>query len=418
MFSSNFSRMKDLEVLPEELLEKTIRNILHNSLPALGRCSRKFHRLIVPQLYRCVYFDGSDYAHRNSSSLGSLNLFCKWKGTLPIFKPADEELPPYEPSQIFKLGTFLRTIQSSKYLRSQVVIAALGWFDTYGMAVPEGRDLQRVSTILSYLLPSLQAIHLSAVVPPASIIPFELNLTSLALVYDNFNGQLFTIEDLYRLFCIKALRHLTLDSIIHWDRWTMPGWNFRAQGSVSNLISLSLPRLLAPVDIILRDITTWPKALEKVNISIIPDPQQEFSTAHSIIPLLCHRESLTELHISTIFDPPSAVRGNDGYYDPAKSHNLNALKRLYIPLEHFMVTRLGMVLALGTDSLDFSAQTLLDTIPPGLEQLTIECPQGALDDRSQFNHQLSLWQKAIRKHQARHPNLKNVIVVLRDPEGA
>lgn len=416
MFSSNSSLMRRLDVFPEEMLAKIIRNVPHNSLPALGRCSRKFQRLIVPQLYRCVYFNGNDYSCNTSYCPDPLDEFCKWKRSLPTFKPADRGSPSHEPSQIFKLGSFLRTIQSSVYLRSQVAVAAFGWFDPHGVAVPEGWDLQRVTTILSHLLPSLQSVYLSAIVPPATIIPFELNLTSLALSYDKFDDRASTIEGLYNLFCIKGLRHLTLDGIKYWHRWIAPRWNFRDQGSVSNLTSLSLHRIQAPVDVLLRDIMTWPKALEKVYISIIPN--QRFSTAHAIYPLLEHRESLTELHIRTTSDPSCAVRGNDGYYEPAKSSHLYALKRLCIPLEHFIITKLGMIWALGADDLDFSAQILHDTIPPGLEQLTIECPEETYDELSPFNHQLSLWQKDIRKYQRYYPNLKDVNVVLRDSEEA
>lgn len=417
MFSSNSSLMKQrLDVFPEELLVKIIRNVPHNSLPALGRCSRKFQRLIVPQLYRCVYFNGNAYACRTTYYPDPLDAFCRWKRSLPVSKPADKGLPSHEPSQIFKLGCFLRTIQSSGYLRSQVAVAAFGWYDPHGVAVPEGWDLQRVTTILSYLLPSLQSVYLSAIVPPTTIIPFELNLTSLALSYDKFDGQSFTIEGLHNLFRIKGLRHLTLEGIKYWDRWITPRWNFRDQGFVSNLISLSLHNIKAPVDVFLRDIMTWPKALEKVYISIIPD--QRFSTAHAIYPLLAHRQSLTELDIKTIYDLPCTVRGNGGYPEAAKSSHLYALKRLCIPLEHFIITRLGMVRALGLDDLDFSAQILHDTIPPGLEQLTIECPEETDDELNPFHHQLSLWQKDIRKHQGYYPNLKDVIVVLRDCEEA
>lgn len=408
--------MERLDVFPEEMLVKIIRNVPHNSLPALGRCSRKFQRLIVPQLYRCVYFNGNDQACHNSYCPDPLDEFCKWKRSLPISKPADKGSPSHEPSQIFKLGSFLRTIQSSGYLRSHVAVAAFGWFDPHGIAVPEGWDLQRVTTILSYLLPSLQSVYLSANVPPATIIPLELNLTSLALSYDRFDDQGSTIEGLHNLFCIKGLRHLTLDGIRSWHRWITPRGNFRDQGFVSNLTSLSLHRIRAPVDVILKDIIAWPKALEKVYISIIPD--QRFSTAHVIYPLLDHQQSLTELHIRTTSNPSCSVRANDPYYEPAKSSHLYALKRLCIPLEHFIITKLRMILALGSDIPDFSAQILHDTIPPGLEQLMIECPEEMDDEPNPFIHHLSLWQKDIRKYQRYYPNLKDVIVVLRDTQEA
>lgn len=410
MFSTNSSLMKQsLDLFPEELLVKIIRNVPHNCLPALGQCSRKFQRLIVPQLYRCVYFDGNAYACRTTYYPDPLNAFCRWKGSLPVFQPADKELPSHEPTQIFKLDSFLRIIQSSGYLRSQVTVAAFGWFDPHGVAVPEGWDLQRVTIILSYLLPSLQSVYLSAIVPPATIIPIELNLTSLALSYDKFDGQSFTIAGLHNLFCIKGLRHLTLDGIKTWDRWIAPHRNFRNQDFESNLISLSLHNILAPVDVFLRDIMTWPKALEKFYISIVPD--QRFTTVDVIYPLLNHRQSLTELDIRTIYDLPCNLRRNGGYSAPAKSRDFYALKHLCIPLEHFIIERLGMVQALGSDDLDFSAQILYDTIPPELEQLTIECPE-EMDDELSLG--LSLWQMKIKKYQKGHPNLKDVIILLRD----
>lgn len=411
--------MRGLHALPEEILENVIRNVPHNSLPAFGQCSRKFQGLIVPQLYRCVYFDGSSYACPHSNRLRSLDIFCKWKGSLPTSKPAGE-LPPYEPSQILKLGPFLRTMSTSEHLRSLVTVAAFGWFNTHGISIPEGRDLLRVTSILSYLLPSLRSVYLSAVVPPATVIPFELNLTSLAVSYDNFDGQLFTCDDLYKLFCIKALRHLTIDGVMSWGFWSMDPWIFRATRSSSNLTSLSLPRIrAAPVDVFLSDVLTWPKALEKLHISIIPDPQEPFSTANSINPLLHHSQSLTEVHISTVSNPPCPVDGNDEHYDPAESRHLTALKRLRIPLEHFMLTRSAMEWYLGSDNWsNYSAMTLHDTIPPGLEQLTIECPQETEDERNRFNHHLSMWRRDIGNNLAYYPNLKDVIIALRDSDGA
>lgn len=410
MLSTNSSLMKRrLDVFPEELLVKIIRNVPHNSLPAVGRCSRKFQRLIVPQLYRCVYFDGNAYACRRTYYPDPLDAFCSWKGSLPVSQPADKDLPSHEPTQIFKIDSFLRTIQSSGYLRSQVAVAAFGWYDPHGIAVPEGWDLQRVTTILSYLLPSLQSVYLSAILPPVTIIPFELNLTSLALSYDKFDHQNFKIAGLHDLFRIKGLRHLTLDGIKTWDRWIAPRWNFRDQGFVSNVISLYLHNILAPVDVFLRDIMTWPKALEKVYISIVPD--QRFTTANAIYPLLEHRQSLTEMDIRMIHDLPCTVRGNGGYFEPAKSNHFHALKHLCIPLEHFKITRLEMVRAAGSDDLDFSAQILHDTIPPGLEQLTIECPE-ELDD--EMSLEMLLWQKNIKKYQRCYPNLKDVAFVLRN----
>lgn len=414
MFNTNSSLMKRrLDVFPEELLVKIIREVPHNSLPALGRCSRKFQRLIVPQLYRCVYFDGNAYACRRKPYPYPLDAFCRWKGSLPVSQPADKDLPSHEPTQIFKLNSFLRTIQSSRDLRSQVIVAAFGWYDPHGIAVPKGGDLQTVTIILSHLLPLLQSVYLSAILPPVTIIPIELNLTSLALSYDKFDDQSFTIAGLYDLFRIQGLRHLTLDSIKTWDRWIAPRWNFRDQGFVSNVISLYLHNILAPVDVFLRDIMTWPKALEKVYISIVPD--QRFTTANAIYPLLDHGQSLTELDIRTTHDLPGTVRGDGGYFEPAKSNHLHALKRLCIPLEHFKITRLEMVRALDSDDLDFSAQILHDTIPPGLEHLTIERPK-ELDD--EMSLELSLWQKNIKKYQRCYPNLKDVNFVLRDRKDA
>lgn len=416
--SSNFSSMKGLDILPEEILEEIVQNIPHSSLPALGQCSRKFQRLIAPQLYRCVYFDGSDYACPHSNRLRPLDVFCKWKGALAVSKPAGE-LPSYEPSQILKLGPFLRTVSMSKNLRSLVAVAAFGWFNTHCISVPEGRDLQRVTSILSYLLPTLQSVYLSAVVPPATVIPFELNLTCLAVFYDKHNGQLFTSEDLYKLFCIKALRHLTIDGVKSWGVWRMTSLIFRGTSSSSNLTSLSLPRIrAATVHLFLYDVLAWPKALEKLHISIIPDPQEPFSLAYSMNTLLQHRRSLTEVYISILSNPPCPVGGNDEHYDPAESRNLTALKRLRIPLEHFMITRSAMEWYLDSDEWsDFSAMTLHDTIPPGLEQLTIECPQETQDERSRFNHHLSLWWENIWKNLAYYPNLKDVIIALRDSDG-
>lgn len=409
--------MRGLNVLPEEILEKIVHNVPHNSLPALGQCSRKFQRLIIPQLYRCVYFDGSNYACPNSNRRHPLGIFCKWKRSLPISKPAGE-LPPYEPSHILKLGSFLRTISKSQYLRSFVAVAAFGWFNTHGISTPEGRDLQRVTTILSYLLPSLQSVYISAVVPPATIIPFELNLTSLAVTYDNFDGQHSAWVNLYKLFCIKALRHLTIDGMKSWDVWNMPPLTFRSTSSMSNLTSLYLLRIqAAAIDIFLTEVLTWPKALEKLHISSIPDPHQPFSIAHSINPLLSHRESLGEVHISIISNPLCRIGGNDGHYDPAVSRHLTALKRLHIPLEQLMITRSAMEWFYGLDEWsNFLAMILQDTIPPGLEQLTIECPQETQDEGSRFNQQLSFWWENIWKNLGYYPNLKDVIVVMRDSD--
>lgn len=266
-----------------------------------------------------------------------------------------------------------------------------------------------MTTILSYLLPSLQSVYLSAIEPPVTIIPFELNLTSLALSYDKFDSQSFTIAGLHNLFRIKGLRHITLDGIKTWDRWIAPDSNFRDQGFESNVISLSLHNILAPVNVFLRDIMTWPKALEKTYISIVPD--QLFTTAHAIYPLLDQQQSLTELDIRIISDLPYTDRGNRGYFEPAKSNHFYALKRLCIPLEHFVITRLEMAQALDSDDLDSLAQILHDTIPPGLEQLTIECPE-EIDD--ELSLELSLWQKNIKKYRRCYPNLKDVIFVLRD----
>lgn len=418
-FSSHFGSMQSLNVLPEELLEKIIQNIPHNSLPALGQCSRKFQRLIVPQLYRCVYFDGSNYTCPRSNRLGPLDAFCKWKGSLPVSKPAGA-LPPHEPSQILKLGPFLRTISRSQQLRYLVTVAAFGWFDTHGISTPEGMDLQRVTSILSYLLPSLQSVYLSAVIPPATIIPSELNLTSLAVFDNNFANQLFTSVSLYKLFCIKALNHLTIDGVKSWDAWSMPLWMFHATNSSSNLNSLFLLRIRADaLEVLLRDVLSWPKALEKLHISIIPDPQQPFSIAHLINPLLNQRKSLKELQISTVSDPPCPDSGADGHFDPAESRHLTALKRLCIPLEHLMGTRSAMERYYGPDEWsDFSEMTINDTIPPGLEQLTIECPQEMQDERSMFTQHLSFWWENIWKHVAKYPNLKDTLIVLRDSDEA
>lgn len=407
--------MKGLDVPPEEILENIIRNIPHNSLPALGQCSRKFQRLIVPQLYRCVFFDGSNYEYPDTNSL---RVFRKWKRSLPICKRTDKYLPPYEPSRIFKLGPFLRSISKSEYLRSLVEVAAFGWFNTNGMTVPKGRDLLRVTTILSYLLPSLQSVSLSAVVPQATIIPFDLNLTSLSLFYDNFGGQSIRMQDLYNLFCIEALRHLTLDGGKFRGIQNKPRWDFSPEDSVSNLTSLSIRRIYY-ISNILESIIGWPKALEKLDYNIVPDQHWWCSVGHLIYPALRQRESLKELYISTVSDPACPVRGDSLSYDPAENRSFNALKRLLVPLEHLIITSLSMEwqVHLGLERSDFPRLTLYDTIPPGLEELTIECPHETQDMQSRFAHELSSWQKDIWKYHAFYPNLRNIIHVLRNSKG-
>ena len=410
-----FSRMKGLNILSEEILMIIIRNIPHNSLPALGQCSHKFQRLIVPQLYRCVFFDGSNYEHPNSNSL---NMFRKWKESLPIYKPSDKCLPPYEPSQIFQLDPFLRSISKSEYLCSLVEVASFGWFNTY-RNVPKAIDLLDVTTILSYLLPLLQSVSLSAIAPPATINRFiDLKLTSFALFYDNFGDQSITMRDLYSVFCIQTLRHLILDSVNHLGIRTMSPRSFHSENSVSNLASLSISKIEVQVGNFLRSIIGWPKALEKLDISFHPDHHWWNSIGHPIYPVLRQGKSLKELNISAISEPLFPVRGDFLSYDPAKHRGFHALKRLCIPLEHLIVTSLSMELNSHPEGSDFPRQILYDTIPPGLEELTIECPQEVQDEESQFAHDLSSWQKNIWKYQAYYPNLTNVNFVLRDLEEA
>ena len=366
--------MKGLNVLPEEILVIIIRNIPHNSLPALGQCSHKFKQLIVPQLYRCVFFDGSNYEYPNSNSL---NVFRKWKESLPIYNQSDKCLPPYKPSQIFQLESFLRSISKSEYLCFLVEVALFGWFNTHG-TVLKARDLLGVTTILSYLLPLLQLVSLSAIAPPAIINRFiNLKLTFFALFYNNFWDQSITMRDFYSVFCIQILRHLILDGVNHLGIRTMSHRSFHSENSVSNLTSLSISKIEVQVGNFLKSIISWPKALEKLDISFHSDHHWWNSIGHPIYLVLRQWKSLKELNISTISEPLFPVRRDYLSYDPAKHHGFHALKRLHIPLEQLIVTSLSMELASHSEGSDFPRQILYDTIPPGLKELTIKCPQKA-----------------------------------------
>ncbi len=78
--------------------------------------------------------------------------------------------------------------------------------------------LQRVTSILSYLLPLLQSLYISAVVPPVIIVPLDTNITSFAVLYDNIPGQRFTRESVYALFLHQ------IPSLSHYRRYQILGF--------------------------------------------------------------------------------------------------------------------------------------------------------------------------------------------------
>ena len=300
-------------------------------------------------------------------------------------------MPLYEPSQIFQLNFFLRSVSKLEYLCSLVEFASFAWFNIFD-TVSKARDLLEVTNIFLYLLPLLQLVFLSVIAPLATINCFiDLKFTSFSLFYDNFADKFIIMRDFYSVFCIQILRHFILDGVNHLGIRTMSHRSFHSENSVSNLTSLSISKIEVRVGNFLKSIISWLKALEKLNISFYSDHYWWNSIGYLIYPVLRQGKSLKELNISTISEPLFPVCGDYLSYNPAKHRSFHVLKRLCIPLGHFIVTSLSMELDLHLEGSDFPQQILYDTIPPGLEKLTIECPQETQDEESQFAHDLSLW---------------------------
>ncbi len=223
--------MDRLSRLPEELTSEIVRQVAHQSLPALASVSHQFHRLVNPRLYRCVYYDEL-YGHDSYKVNSTIHIGAK--GTTMI-GPNREDWPLCQSSRIFNLNLILRTINICPETRSYITTAG---FNLSEFTEPTPAI---VPDIIDLLLPSLQTLDIS---------PFIYNLEptldkalkSLRISYNFWTQQDPARKYLFSLFQIPTLRNLFIENEPDWDtfltrRSQHPAHQSRSR--TSNVISLS-----------------------------------------------------------------------------------------------------------------------------------------------------------------------------------
>jgi hypothetical protein len=342
--------MTSLISLPDELYHIITSYASDDSLLTLALTSKTFNRHVTPMIYCCPYFydhdpRGSYLIHNNR-------------------KLFDYEACFGRVSEIVQLPLFLRTITESPSLRSYIQAADFQWHSN------EHSNVDAViSQILSFLPRDLKALHLSMDRYECPF-PSTLPVTSLQLHYPGgmgvgrWDGEFdLPFEDVYSVFQIPTLNHLTYVDARHFDHFPL-GLQPGARAKTSNVTSLAfLDGAAIGEDFF--DMMTWPVALKTIHLRFFPD-EAHIGDRHDVSParlreaLLPQRESLEEIFIEGVWN----FLGRDDS-TLGSLHEFSALKRLGVAVD-YLCPRIR-----NEEELDETAQDIYEVLPHTLEELQL-----------------------------------------------
>lgn len=248
--------MTPTSYLPEELWSLITGFAPKASLPALALCSKLFHHLTIPLLYRFVFYNVDRFPESQEREF-----FQQWRTS--IAHVAVTSSTPYEPCVIVNFTAFLRTVNSSATLRSLIEVLGLDLGHQYFTNAEDDTTVRNLGNIL----PSLQLLYL--VPGEDQVISLHgMRLTSLAL--GDFEWDVYKPETdyLYTIFSIGTLRHLTIANIRSWGNTEFGVDKTRHFTSAVSELFLTNSVPIGP-DLI--EVLHWPKALEVFHLEILPD---------------------------------------------------------------------------------------------------------------------------------------------------
>ncbi len=400
--------MDRLTRLPEELTSEIVRQVAHQSLPALASVSRQFHRLVIPRLYRCVYYD-EIYGHDSYRVNSAIHIGTK--GTTAI-RPNRGDWPLCQSSRIFNLNLFLRTINTCPETRSYITTAG---FDLFNI-------VERKTTIICYiidlLLPSLQILDVSPFI--YNVEPtIEKALKSLRVSYNFWTQQDSARTYLFSLFQIPTLRNLFIETESDWDTFRTRRSQHpahRSRSRTSNVTSLSFT-IGMPFTDDLTEILSWPKSLEVFELG---PPASLFQPIIESLPsprklaevLSLQQHSLRELYITDHQCKQSETISDDATLGDL--HNFGALNRLCV-LNHCLV--ISNEHTRPFTKIDLTRPQIWEILPPSIGELRLEIePDSRLYDSFDFPladkaRELATWLSELVKHKRTHsPNLQEIVV--------
>lgn len=347
--------MAALTSLPEELYHIVTSYASEDSLLTLALTSKTFNRHVTPMIYCCPYFHHHD---QQGSNLIRVNRSFNCDACFGRV------------SEIVQLPLFLRTIAESPYLRSYIQAADFQW-QSY-----ERNDIDTViSQILSFLPHDLKALHLS-ITREAYPFPSTLPITSLQLHYPGgigvgrWDGEFdLPFEDVYSVFQISTLKHLTYIDARHFDHFP-PGLQPGARAKTSNVTSLAfLDGAAIGEDFF--DMMTWPVALKTIHMRFFPD-EAHLGDRHDVSParlreaLLPQRDSLEEIFLEGVY----YALGHDNSI-LGSLHEFSALKRLGAAVDYLCPREWNKA-----EESDKIAPDIYEVLPSTLEELQLEAHPG------------------------------------------
>ncbi|KAF4627652.1 hypothetical protein G7Y89_g10498 [Cudoniella acicularis] len=341
--------------LPKEILDEIALHVPLTSCTSLAQTSRIFYKSANSRLYRFVYFEQDQY---DSCEKYGMHLQESWLYS--------EE----HSTEICYINDFGKTITESPLLRSYIRGASFKW-----NSETETNAEQAITKALDILAPSLTKLHLK----PAKCdmeLPLRLPVTSLDLWYPRFNKDYdrhkFLQSELYAIFCIPTLRHLSLMYANFWQCFKELPSQGRAR--TSNVTTLSLPSTV-PVGPDFAEILTWPKALKSLHFEIeisgrkFPryegNPRPITSPAVFIKAVESVQDSLEELLFNNGEDGGGRIPTTFG----TALRNFPKLKRLAVVRECLVVTKAEIeIFGLHNQQI----LELYQVLPPALEELVMD----------------------------------------------
>lgn len=403
-----FVQKAQLSFLPVDILDLIMDWLPQKSLFALGRCSSKFYHLVVPRLYRSVYFGKDNLSSAIERERGEIRLrkdSVSWRKT----SRKNMWLHPEHLSQISNLHCFRRSIANSYILRPHIVSLSLEWCSAATPLV----ELD-VAVILELLGPSLRSLYLAPAKYEIISSSYD-SLVSLDLRYRDHDWQDYEpgVDYIYSLFTIPTLLHLSIEDFRSWDR-VQPVKPTKCKPRSSNVTSLSFPRTVSDGNDF-AELLTWPRALKSFYIELVLDEDwygamtQRLSPRRLIDALLPQKDHLRKIHI-TGEDDYKAI-GDTVYHGLCK---FSSLRRLNIHIEFVFVSK-QMRTFLGR-YLGQCPPKLWELLPSALEELQLEIPKWFLQKTPSY-----LYEKAqelaneiceIAQHKKTcYPSLQEVMVI-------
>ena len=408
---------------PEELTSQIVQQVAHESLPALASVSHQFHRLVIPRLYRCVYYDEMDEINERDTYRVTSAIHIGTRDTT-MTRPNSGDWPLCQSSKIFKLNLFLRTINTCPEIRSQITTVGfyMSGLINGNFFVSDIMDLLIVSDIIDLLLSSLQILDVS---------PFSYNLKptvdmalkSLRTCYGFWTHQ--WCQDpagiyLFSLFQIPTLRNLFIENLPPpWDtlRTHRPQYPAdRSRSRTSNVTSLSLT-VGMPFTDDLMEILSWPKALEVFELGrppasldgpvldALPSPRKLAEV------LSLQQHSLRELYVADHLCKETKTISDDATLGDL--HNFVALNRLCVP-KHYLVISEEHTRPFTKD--DLTKPHIWEILPPSIGELRLEIRSDSrwYDTEPPFAdkaRELATWLSGLVEHKSTHcPNLQEIVV--------